>query len=94
MDLPPRKKSPSVLVLRIPQMPIPVIRARKITRNTTPIPTIYNPRHIINFLSNDSLRSLLRRNHSIKRYGVNPDGAIPSNASGLSLRFRLYSSII
>jgi hypothetical protein len=37
MVLPPRKKSPKVLVFRIPQMPIPVIRAKNTTRKIIPI---------------------------------------------------------
>jgi hypothetical protein len=37
MVLPPRKKSPRVLVFRIPHIPIPVIRAKKTTRKIIPI---------------------------------------------------------
>jgi hypothetical protein len=37
MVRPPRKKSPRVLVLFMPQTPIPTIRARKITKKIIPI---------------------------------------------------------
>jgi hypothetical protein len=37
MVRPPRKKSPRVLVLFMPQTPIPTIKARKITKKIIPI---------------------------------------------------------